>query len=413
MIEFRRQTLKNGLVVLVHEDPSTPLVACNLLYRVGSRDEDPERTGLAHLFEHLMFSGTPEVPDFDQPIQEAGGENNAYTNTDVTCFYEVLPAQNLEVALWLESDRMRNLKVDEQKLRVQQKVVVEEFKEVCLNQPYGDAWHHLSELAFRVHPYRWPTIGKEPAHILGVRLEEVRAFYRRFYAPNNAVLVIAGGVDAAEALKLAEKWFGNIPPSNLSPRTLPQEPPQTALQRRIQRAKVPEEALYLAFRTGSRLDTDFHATDLLSDVLCNGPSSRLYRRLEKERRLFQSIDCYITGSFDPGLLIIEGQISEGTSLETARSAVWEEIERLKEEPVPARELEKLKNKVESNLVFSETSVTSKASSLAFYEALGDAALVNREAENYRRVEPADLQAVARRIFRPENCAELQYRKEEA
>ncbi len=408
MIAFSRFELANGLRVLVHEDHSTPMAAVNVLYNVGSRDERPDKTGFAHLFEHLMFGGSMHVPDFDDPIQLAGGENNAYTNSDFTNFYEILPAENLETAFWLESDRMLSLSFDPKVLEVQQKVVVEEFKETCLNQPYGDAWHLLSDMAYKVHPYRWPTIGLTPEHIEQATMDDVREFFFRYYRPNNAILVVAGHVHTLQVRDLAEKWFGDIPPGNIPTRHLPQEPPQQGMVQRTQRAAVPVEALYMAFHMPARLHKDYYAADLLSDVLCNGPSSRLFRRLLKEQQLFASIDCYISGSIDPGLFIVEGKPAEGVSLAQCREAIWKEIHQLQREPMGEAELEKIKNKVESNLVFSEMHVPTKASSLAFYELLGNAQLINEENMHYRQVSAADLQRMAHTILTEQNCCELAY-----
>lgn len=409
MITYDRFVLKNGLRLLVHEDTSTPMVAVNVLYNVGSKDESPDKTGFAHLFEHLMFGGSANIPDFDDPVQLAGGENNAFTNNDMTNFYEVLPAENLEVALWLESDRMLSLNFDEKVLEVQRKVVVEEFKETCLNEPYGDVWHHLSDLAYQVHPYRWPTIGLEPKHVEDATLDDVKQFFFRFYRPNNAVLVIAGNVKKEKALKLVEKWFGDIPAGEMPERQLTPEPPQAQFHERTAEGKVPVDAVYLAFHMGGRRDPDFYAADILSDVLCNGPSSRLFRRLLKEKKLFSSIDCYITASIDPGLLIVEGKPSDGVSLEDAEAAIWQELEFLKNDPISERELDKLKNKSESSLVFSEVSVLNKAINLAFFELIGDASIINREVELYQAVTVADVQRVAQQLLVRENCSKLIYK----
>lgn len=413
MIQYKRFTLDNGLRVLVHEDQSSPMVTVNICYYVGARDESPERTGFAHLFEHLMFSGTQAAPNFDDPLQMAGGENNAFTNNDITNYYNVVPAENLEVALWLESDRMQNMRFTEKKLDVQRKVVVEEFKETCLNEPYGDVWHHLADLAYKVHPYRWPTIGKIPEHVSEASLTDVQAFYNRFYQPNNAVLVIAGQVDFDKAQDLVKKWFAEIPAGPIIERILPPEPPQKILQKRILHAQAPTDAIYLAFHIPSRVDRDFYAVDLLSDVLGNGPSSRLYQRLLKERELFSSIDCYISGTIDPGLLIIEAKPVVGVSNQEARAAIWQELQMLKDEGLGTRELEKVKNKVESTLIFSELSVLNRAINLAFFEILGNAELINQEAQLYRQVSSAQLQQMAQWILVEENCSEVYYEAEEA
>lgn len=408
MIQYERLILKNGLRVLIHEDFSTPMAVLNILYNVGARDERPERTGFAHLFEHLMFGGSANIPDFDEHIQLAGGENNAFTNNDITNFYNVLPAQNIEVAFWLESDRMLALAIDQKKLDTQIKVVLEEYKETCLNQPYGDVWHHISDMAYKTHPYRWPTIGKIPEHVAEATMDDVQDFYTKFYHPNNAILVISGAIKTEEALQLSEKWFGDIPSSHTPLRRLPKEPPQRKLERRINNSKVPVDALYLAFHMPSRTDQDFYAVDLLSDILCNGPSSRLYRKLLRDQSLFSQIDAYVTGSIDPGLLIIEGRPANGVSLERAAQAIWSEIELVKSAPVAEQELQKWKNQIESTLLFSETNVLNKAINLAFFEVLGDAELINREKALYQAVTPQDIYRVANEILIDSNCNELLY-----
>lgn len=408
MIEFSRFELANGLRVVVHEDSSTPMIAVNILYNVGARDESPDKTGFAHLFEHLMFGGSANIPNFDEPIQLAGGENNAFTNNDITNFYNVLPAENIETAFWLESDRMLSLNFSKDSLEVQRKVVLEEFKETCLNQPYGDVWHHLSEMAYKVHPYRWPTIGKIPKHVEDATLADVKAFFYKYYRPNNAILVISGNTTTAEVKTLAEKWFGPIPSGTPVTKNIPKEPQQKQLEKRTKHAKVPIDALYLAFHISGRLEADYYATDLLSDVLSNGASARLYRRLLKERRLFNHIDAYISGNIDPGLLIIEGKPAEGVSMEDAKAAIWAELEELKQDLIPEKELVKYKNKIESTLVFSEISILNKAINLAFFELLGDIDLINREKSIYQEVTLEDIQRLAKTIFVKENCSELHY-----
>ncbi|MCW5924164.1 MAG: insulinase family protein [Saprospiraceae bacterium] len=409
MVHFTRQILPNGLRVLVHEDTSTPLVAVNVTYYVGSRDEQADKTGFAHLFEHLMFAGSKNVPDFDDPLQRAGGENNAYTTNDYTTFYEIMPAENLETALWLESDRMLALNISKKALDVQRKVVVEEFKETCLNEPYGDAWHHLSELMYREHPYRWPVIGLVPEHVEKAELDDVRSFFKQWYTPNNAVLSIAGNVRAGEAFQLAEKWFAAIPPGPAPHRQLVPEPPQDIPRRReVRSSNVPVPAVFLAFRTPARLHPDFYAVDLLSDVLAQGQSSRLYRRLLKERQLFSQIDAYITGNIDPGLMVIEGRPSMGVTPDEALAAIWQELTLLKTHPIEQRELEKIQHRFESTVVFSETSVLNKAQNLAFYEILDRAELMNEEVDIYLAVTPADLHRVANDLFQERNSAILTY-----
>ena len=408
MVEFTRTVLPNGLRVLVHEDHTTPLAAVNITYYVGSRDEQDDKTGFAHLFEHLMFAGSKNAPDFDDPLQRAGGENNAFTTNDYTTFYEIVPADNLEIALWLESDRMLALNISKKSLDVQRKVVVEEFKETCLNEPYGDCWHHLSEMMFHVHPYRWPVIGLTPEHIESANVADVRSFYRNWYTPSNAVLSIAGHVNTADALLLAEKWFADIPSGPSMKHSPLPEPAQTAAVYKEVRSNVPLPALYMAFRTPARLEPDFYVLDLLSDVLAQGHSSRLYRRLLKEKQVFSQIDAYITANVDPGLIVIEGRPADGVSMETAIAAVWEELELLKNEAIDERELKKIQHRFESTIVFSETSILNKAQNLGFYEILDRAELMNEEVETYLAITPAEMQRVAGEIFRLEASATLVY-----
>lgn len=408
MIEFSRFELANGLKVIVHEDKSTPMIAVNILYNVGARDESPDKTGFAHLFEHLMFGGSANIPNFDEPIQLAGGDNNAFTNNDVTNFYNVLPAENIETAFWLESDRMFSLNFSKESLETQRKVVLEEFKETCLNQPYGDVWHHISDMAYKVHPYRWPTIGKIPKHVEDATLEDVKAFFYKFYRPNNAILVVSGNTTLEEIKVLSEKWFGQIPQGTVPKKSIPQEPLQKKFEHRIHSAKVPIDSLYLAFHVPGRADKDYCATDLLSDVLSNGASARLYRRLLKEKKLFNHIDAYITGNIDPGLLIIEGKPAEGVTLEQGKEAIWQELEELKKDLIPEQELLKYKNKVESALVFSEISILNKAMNLAFFELLGDIDLINKEKDIYQKITVEDIQRLAQTIFVKDNCSELHY-----
>jgi zinc protease len=409
VVNFSKFVLDNGLRVIIHPDESTPMVAVNVLYNVGARDESPDKTGLAHLFEHLMFGGSENIEDFDDPIQRAGGENNAFTNNDITNFYDIIPAQNLEVALWLESDRMLSLNFDEEVLEVQRKVVIEEFKESCLNRPYGDVWHHIADMAYKVHPYQWPTIGKIPKHVEEATLADVKDFYQKFYNPNNAILTLAGNVSLKEGRRLAEKWFGDIPRGINPVRRLPQEPPQKKLQQRINQAKVPVDALYLAFHSPGRSEADFYVSDILSDILGNGSSARLYRKLLKEKQVVNQIDCYVTGSMDPGLFIIEARPAEGVSLEEVEQHIWTELSLIRHELVSERELQKLKNKIESTLLFSEMSVLNKAMNLAFFELLGDADIINEEADMYHRITRDQVRDMARKIFTPENCCELYYK----
>ena len=409
VIKFSRFTLTNGLRVLVHEDNSTPMAAVNLLYNVGSKDESPNKTGFAHLFEHLMFGGSANVKDFDEVIQFAGGDSNAFTNADITNFYNIVPAKNLETVFWLESDRMADLNINEDALRVQKQVVVEEFKESCLNQPYGDVWHHLGNLAYKVHPYRWPTIGLVPEHVEDATLEDVKSFFKSYYRPNNAILVISGNVKTAEVEILADRWFGDIPAGPLPKRKLPKEPMQLRPERFENHANVPLDAIYMAFHTPGRDSENFYVSDLLSDILCSGQSSRLNRELVRKQSLFTEIDCYITGNIDPGLMIIEGKPADGIELHKAMDAIWNELELLKSIPVDHVELQKHQNKMESALLFSETSVLNKAINLAYYELIGDAELINKEGELYHSITADRLQQLAKKIFIQENYTELVYR----
>ena len=408
MISFERLVLDNGLKVIIHEDHSTPMVAVNVAYNVGSRDEDPDKTGFAHLFEHLMFGGSVNIPDFDTPIQEAGGENNAFTNSDITNFYDLIPLQNLETALWLESDRMMQLNFSKKSLNTQKKVVIEEFKETCLNEPYGDMWHHLSGLAYTRHPYQWPTIGKEIDHIANATIEDVKSFFFHYFRPDNAVMVIAGNITKETGFSLAEKWFGNIVPGEYHKKAFPKEPVQTQFRKKVVYQDVPHDAIYRAYHMDSRLSDEYFVCDLISDILANGRSSRFYQKLYKERQLFSTIDAFISGATDPGLFIIEGKTMPGVSIEKASEAIDAELRLLMEEVISERELIKLKNSLESSLTFSEVSILNKANSLAYFEILGDAGFINQEAERYHKITAEDIRNTAKKIFRTENCNELVY-----
>lgn len=412
-IAYEKITLTNGLRVLLHKDLSTPLVAVNVVYDVGSKDENPIMTGFAHLFEHLMFGGSENIPDFDTPIQMAGGENNAFTNSDMTNFYNVLPAENLETALWLESDRMKKLAFSEESLEIQKKVVIEEFKETCLNEPYGDMWHHISELSYKKHPYRWPTIGRVPEHIAEAQLQDVVDFFYKHYTPSNAILIVAGKIDIEETIALTEKWFVDIPSGVKYERNLEQDTEVHTFQQKVVTSHVPTPAIYLAFHMVERTHPDYYAYDLLSDAMSNGRSSRFYQKLYKEDRLFSHIDAYISGTFDPGMFIIEGRPMEGVSIDEARSAIWRELELLKQTVIDKIELQKIKNKVESSLEYSEVNVLHKAISLAYFELLGDASRINSEAAAYQEVTSEDIQRVAQALFTLPNCSELIYQVKEA
>lgn len=408
MIEFRRYTLGNGLKILVHEDASTPLAAVNVLYNVGSRDEKPDQTGFAHLFEHLMFGGSANIPVFDEPLQKASGENNAFTSTDITNYYETLPAHNLETALWLESDRMNELAFSEHALDVQRKVVCEEFKEHYINQPYGDVWHKMRSLAYSKHPYQWPTIGKKLEHIEEAKLSDVVDFFYKYYRPDNAILVVAGAVQAEQVFELAQKWFGSITPGNLPPRNLISEPEQHEPRSLSVHADVPLDAIYKAWHMPARLDPNYYAADLITDILSGGKSGRLYQSLVKEQKLFSEINAYQTGSIDPGLIVAEGKLVKGVTMEQAEQAIDHEIRKICDAPIDELELTKVKNRVESQIIFSETELLNKAMNLAYYELLGDAALVNEEAGHYLKTTASEILHEAKRIFVPENASVLYY-----
>ncbi len=409
MIQVNRYTLANGLRIVHNEDDSTQMVALNLLYDVGARDEDPSHTGFAHLFEHLMFGGSLHIPDYDTPVQNAGGENNAWTNNDITNYYITLPHQNVETGFWLESDRMFSLDFSPKSLEVQRQVVIEEFKQRNLNQPYGDASHLLRELAYESHPYRWPTIGKEIAHIAQATLEEVKDFFYRFYAPNNAILAVTGHISFEETIRLAEKWFGPIPARNISPRQLPAEKPQTAVRRKTVERKVPVDTIYMAFHMSNRMHPDYYVYDMITDILSNGRSSRFIQSLVQEQKLFTSIDSYISGSLDEGLLHVTGKPVEGVSLEQAEEAIWKELEKMKTVPVSEQELEKVKNRYESEQIFNNINYLNVATNLAFFELTGKAEDINEEVGKYRAVTAEQIQATSARCFVPENCSILYYK----
>lgn len=408
MIPLQKHTLPNGLRIVHSEDKSTQMVALHLLYDVGARDEDPNHTGFAHLFEHLMFGGSLHIPDYDHPLQNAAGENNAWTNNDCTNFYVTLPKENVETAFWLESDRMLSLSFQPSSLEVQRQVVIEEFKQRCLNQPYGDISHLIRALCYSVHPYQWPTIGKTIAHIEQATMEEVKDFFFRFYAPNNAVLSITGNISWSDALAYAEKWFGPIEARQVPPRALPQEPIQTAERRQVVHRDVPADMLCMAFPMCGRLSPDFYVFDMLSDLLSNGQSSRLMQHLVREQKLFTSIDAYIVGSNDPGLFQILGRVAPGVAIATAEQAVWRELEQLTVAPPTPYELEKVKNKFESRQIFESLSYLQVGSQLALFELLGDAHWINQEVAHYRAVTLAQLQAVARSTFTRAHSNVLHY-----
>jgi zinc protease len=408
MVLFDRFTLDNGLKVLVHEDPTTPMAVVNILFDVGARDEDPDKTGFAHLFEHLMFGGSVNIPTYDEPLQRVGGENNAFTSNDITNYYITLPAVNLETAFWLESDRMLSLAFSEKSLEVQRNVVCEEFKQRYLNQPYGDVWLKLRPMAYKKHPYQWATIGKVLEHIENATIDDVKDFFKKHYNPSNAILVVGGSVKTEQVKLLAEKWFGDIPGLGKPSRNLDPEPEQTLERKLTVQANVPLNAIYTAFHMPSRTDENYFAVDLISDILSRGNSSRLFRKLLKEQKLFSEINAYLTGSLDAGLFVIEGKPLPGVSMEIAEASIWHELELLKTAVVPIEELTKVKNKIESTMVFSEMSLLDKAMNLAFFELLGDADRLNSETQKYLDVTAEEIQNQASQIFRKENSSTLYY-----
>jgi zinc protease len=408
MIQFDRFVLDNGLKVIVHEDHSTPMAVINVMYDVGARDEDPNKTGFAHLFEHLMFGGSINIPEYDEPLQMAGGENNAYTTNDLTNYYIQLPAANLETGFWLESDRMLSLAFSEKSLDVQRKVVCEEFKEHYINKPYGDVWHKMRELSYKTHPYKWMTIGKELSHVENARLDDVKQFFFKHYTPVNAILVVAGHVELEQVKRLAEKWFGLIPMGEKYLRNLPQEPKQTEHRFLELEADVPLDAFIKSWHIASRLEKGYYTADLISDVLSGGGSSRLYQSLVKEKQLFSNIDCYHMGSVEAGLLTIEGKLVKGVKMRDAEAAVQEEVEKMKNEVVSETELQKVKNKTESVIAFEDMTIMNRANSLAFYELLGDANMMNTELERYHQVTAEDLKETAKEVFDEHNSNTMHY-----
>jgi zinc protease len=409
MIKFDKFQLSNGLRVIVHQDKSTPIACLNILYDVGSRDEHPEQTGFAHLFEHLMFGGSVNIDNYDEPLQLVGGENNAFTTNDITNYYLTLPVENLETGFWLESDRMLSLAFSDKSLEVQRNVVIEEFKQRYLNQPYGDVWLLLRPMAYKVHPYLWDTIGKEISHIENAKIGDVKNFFKKYYCPNNAIMVVAGNVQVDEVKKLSEKWFGTIPKGPENKRNLPKEPEQMEARTLTVERNVPVDAIYKAYHMCSRKDKEYYAVDLISDVLSQGNSSRLHKTLIKDKKLFSDIHAYVMGDFDEGLFVISGKLTQGVTMETADEAIQEELEKIKKELVSVDELTKVKNKMEASHVFGEVEVLNKATNLAVSELLGNANLINEEIQYYLDVTAEEIKQQANKMFKKENCSTLYYK----
>ncbi|MBL4716638.1 insulinase family protein [Sphingobacteriaceae bacterium AH-315-L07] len=408
MIPYKKFKLKNGLTVIVHEDKSTPLAAINILYDVGARDEHPERTGFAHLFEHLMFGGSVNIPDYDNALQKVGGTNNAFTNNDITNYYIKLPAINLETGFWLESDRMLSLAFSEKSLRVQKNVVCEEFKERYLNQPYGDVWLKLRPLAYQVHPYQWPTIGKQLSHIREAQMKDVKAFFNKHYCPSNAILVVAGNVTLSQVKQLSKKWFEPIPGGKKPKRKLPQEPKQKEARYKTLKRDVPANAIYKSYHTCSRNDKEYFAIDLLSDVLGGGDSGRLKQELVKKNQIFSSMNVYQSGSYDKGMFLVTGKLHKGVKYKDADKALDEELIKIKEELVADQELQKVKNQIESTIEFEEVGLLNRAMALAFGELQGDASICNKDLDNYLKVTKSQIKEQANLIFDEKNCSTLYY-----
>ena len=407
MIKYHKHILQNGLRLIIHQDKSTPIVAVNTLYNVGARDEHYEKTGFAHLFEHLMFGGSKNIPIFDQALQKVGGENNAFTNNNFTNYYITIPKENIDTALWLESDRMLELNFSQKSLDVQKNVVMEEFKQRYLNQPYGDVWLLLRPLVYKVHPYQWATIGKNLDHIKNATLENVKDFFYNHYAPNNAILTIAGNVDIEETIKKVEYWYNEIPKRDIPKRLLPAEPKQTESRFLKVERDVPFNRIYKAYHMCARNNSEYYATDLISDVLSNGKSAQLYQHLVKEKQIFTEINAYITGDIDNGIFIITGQTAKGFSLDQANKAIENEIQLLKTS-ISDYQVQKVKNKVESTLVFSEVNILNKAMNLSVFELLGDAKKINQEISNYQKVNKKHIIETASNILTASNCSTLYY-----
>ena len=409
MIKIDKFQLENGLKVIVHQDKSTPLACINILYDVGSRDENPNQTGFAHLFEHLMFGGSINIPNYDEPLQRVGGENNAFTTNDITNYHLTLPSENIETGFWLESDRMLSLAFSEKSLEVQRNVVIEEFKQRYLNQPYGDVWLLLRPMAYKVHPYSWDTIGKEISHIENANMEDVKTFFNNFYSPNNATMVVAGNVEFENIKLLSEKWFGPIKKGPDNKRKLAQEPEQKEARSLTVERDVPVDAIYKVYHICSRYDKEYYAIDLISDVLSQGNSSRLHNTLIKDKKLFSDIHAYVMSDFDKGLFVISGKLADGISMEQADNAINEELQKLKSEFITLDELTKVKNKMEASHVFGEVDVLNKATNLAVSELLGDAGMINKEVEKYLSVTAEEINEQSNIIFKNENCSTLYYK----
>lgn len=409
MVNFEKFILANGLTVIVHQDKTTPMVAMNIIYKVGSRDENPDKTGFAHLFEHMMFGGSVNIPKYDEPLQKAGGENNAFTNNDFTNYYLTIPKNNIETAFWLESDRMLSLAFTKKSLNVQRQVVIEEFKQNYLNQPYGDVYMLLKPLAYKKHPYQWNTIGKEISHIENATMGDVKSFYEKYYNPENAILSVAGDVSTDQIKTLSKKWFGSIPNGKKLTRNYPPEPVQSSSRKEIVERYVPQDAIYLAWHMPARSNPDFYTTDLISDILSNGNSSRLYQNLVKGKNMFSELNAFVTGDLDNGLFIISGKLNPKYSRQEMEHEIMAELARIKSNLVETDELEKVKNKIEANHIYSSLSVLNKAMYLGYFEMLGDASMWHEETKKYNLISKKDIRNMAVKLFRDEGRNTLFYK----
>ncbi|MDI9338786.1 MAG: pitrilysin family protein, partial [Alphaproteobacteria bacterium] len=346
MHHIEKFVLSNGLTFIVEEDSSTPMVAFNTVFKVGAKYENAEKTGLAHFFEHLMFTGSLNIPHYDTNLQKVGGDNNAFTTNDYTNYYCTLPAVNIETAFWLESDRMLSLAFNDKSFETQKKVVCEEFYENYINNPYGNVWQIMRNMAYQNHPYQWMTIGKDPQHIEQATLAEVKDFYFKYYRPNNAIISIVGNVKLDQIKALAEKWYSQIPNSVIE-YNIPVELEQLESKKTIVKSNVPQDLIMLAWKTVSRLSSQFYTLDLVSDILGSGQSSRVYQSLIKDQKLFSSAQCFHLGHIDPSLIVISGKLLKGVNMETAESAILDIVNQIKIEPVEQKEITKIANKIET------------------------------------------------------------------
>lgn len=410
MIKINTHTLANGLQIVHNYDATTKMVALNILYDVGSRDEQIGKTGLAHYLEHLMFGGSANAPDFDTQLQRAGGENNAWTSSDYTNYYDIMPAHNIETAFWLESDRMQSLSLTAKSIETQRQVVIEEFKQRYLNTPYGDIWHIIKETAYQKHPYNWQVIGKSINDIENLTKEEISAFWHKYYTPSNAILSVSGNIEFEKVVSLSEKWFGTIPSGGKPIRNIPTEPTQTAQRIVSVNRNVPQNMIVMTYHTTDRMHPDYYTTDLISDILSNGNSSRFYRNIlmNSNRKIFTSIDASISGSIDAGLFIIQGKLHERVTFTQAIESINNELTKLITEPLPTIEIEKWINKIESRELFTNLNYSEKASNIGYCQLLGNAQIINTQIAEYRKITERDIKKVAKEIFRPENCNIIQY-----